>query len=204
MKKILILSACLLCGMGVLRAQSRHEVNVFVGGYKSEFVNVDNENGRYHSMLFDEFNDDSHVGDLYDLYEPHYSIESGPVLTVDYHYIVNNWIRVGAQVNWGTLAGKFWYVLGNKPAETFDEQMLSLLPEAKLCLPFWPGFRLYGKAAVGLQVNMGQRLSKSPVGFAWDLVPIGAEWGGQRIYGNAELCVGSVIRGGRIGIGIRF
>ena len=52
---------------------------------------------------------------------------------------------------------------------------------------------------------MGTLYSRSrPVEFAWDVVPIGAEWGGRRFYGNAEFCCGSVIQGGRIGIGFRF
>lgn len=204
MKKILILLVCITCGTGALHAQGKHEVNVFLGGYKSEFLKVDNESGRYYNMLFDDIDSNLHYGDLYDLYEPHYSLESGPVITVDYNYILSRWIRVGAQANWGTLAGKFWYVLGNKPAQTFDEQMISVLPEAKFCLPGAEHFRLYGKVALGVQFNLGTRLSSSPVGFAWDVVPIGAEWGGKRIYGNAELCIGSVIRGGRIGLGFRF
>lgn len=202
-KLILFTGLLLVCGLQ-LRAQGRHEINVFVGGYKSEFLKVDSESGRYYNMLFDEFDDEMHIGDLYDLYEPHYLLESGPVVTLNYHYIFNKWVRVGAQANLGALSGKFWYILGNKPAETFKEVMVSVLPEVKINFTHWPGFRLYGKAAVGMQLNMGKRLSPSPVGFAWDVVPIGAEWGGHRIYGNAELCLGSVIQGGRIGLGFKF
>ena len=206
MKRLLLL-ALVLSFFGVsMRAQERrHEVNAFLGGYKSEFLLVDNENGQHYNMLFDDLNTNLHNGDLYDLYEPHYSLESGPVLTISYNYIINKWLRVGAQSNFGTLAGKFWYELGNKPAEKFDEMMFSALPQVKVCIPGASHFRLYAKAAVGIQFTVGDLLSTaSPVGFAWDLVPIAAEWGGQRFYGNAELCWGSIIRGGRIGFGFRF
>ena len=65
-------------------------------------------------------------------------------------------------------------------------------------------FRLYAKVAVGMMLNIGHYYTQDPVVFAWDVVPIGCEWGGQRVYGTAELAYGSVIKGGRIGIGFRF
>ena len=203
-RKLILLAGLLLSCALQLQAQGKHEINVFVGGYKSEFVQVDNENGTHYNMLFDDLNINQHIGDLYDLYEPHYSLESGPVITVDYHYILNKWFRVGAQANYGNLSGKFWYALGNKPAKNIKEYMFSMLPEVKINVTNWPGFRLYGKLAAGVQFNLGERLNDSPVDFAWDVVPLGAEWGGHRIYGNAELCFGSVIRGGRIGLGFKF
>ena len=203
-KLILLVGLLLVCGLQ-LRAQGRHEINAFLGGYKAEFVQVDNDNATHYNMLFDDLSDQSHVGDLYDLYEPHYALESGPVVTVSYNYILNKWLRVGAQTNWGTLSGKFWYKLGNKPAEVCDERMISLLPQVKAMIPSGAHFRLYVKAAAGVQFTFGDLLSTvKPVNFAWEVVPLAAEWGGQRFYGNAELCLGSVIRGGRIGFGVRF
>jgi hypothetical protein len=199
MNKIFITLACLFCGAFALQAQGRHEVNAFIGGYKSEYINSYGGNEFFGNM------DIYHCEDLYDLYEPHYSLETGPVLTISYHYIFNKWLRLGAQTNLGGLSGKCWYELGNRPAESFNEVMLSVLPEAKFCIPGARHFRLYGKVAAGIQMNMGTLSSRTaPVSFAWDVVPLGAEWGGQRVYGNAEICFGSVIRGGRIGIGFRF
>lgn len=204
MRKSVIVAALLLLGGTALRAQEgRHEVNLFLGGYKTEFIQ-DKDIHDYGDMLFDSGNN-LHTGDLCDIYEPHYSYKSSPVVTVTYHYLLKDWLRVGAQTNWGLVAGRVWYEMGNRPTQNFKQSTLSLLPEVKLCVPGRRHFRLYAKAAAGLQLNLGQRMAGAgPVGFAWDVVPIGAEWGGFRFYGNAEVSLGSVLRGGRIGIGYRF
>lgn len=202
MKKLIVIPILLLSAF-LAQAQGRHEVNVFMGGFKSEYLKGDNVRN-YGDMFFDS-EKNIYTDDLADLYEPHYSIKSGPVVTMNYHYIVNSWFRVGAQVNWGVLSGTFRYELSNRPAESFSQHMLSVLPQVKLCIPGARHFRLYGKLAAGAQFNLGKLMTGTrPVDFAWDIVPIGAEWGGGRIYGNAEICYGSVIKGGRIGMGFRF
>ncbi len=203
MKKT-ILGVFLLFAALSAGAQGQHEINVFVGGYKSEFFQEDESRSYYGDLLFDA-TDNIHRGDLADLYEPHYNIKSSPVLTVNYHYILNRWLRLGAQMNWAGLSGEYRYLLSSRAPEKFSQQMVSVLPQAKFCIPGARHFRLYGKLAAGLQFNMGTLYSRSrPVEFAWDVVPIGAEWGGRRFYGNAEFCYGSIIQGGRIGIGFRF
>ena len=211
MKRAIILFSLVLLAAGV-HAQGRqeadgfrqeekgfrHEVNVFVGGYFSEFARLAGK-----SLFFERSWDGNEVNDLQDLYEPHYSLKSGPVLTVTYHYFLNDFLRLGGQVSYGSTSGERWYKLGNKPAEAISLSAFSVLPEAKLCIPSPRHFRLYGKAAAGLQYQMGN-LAEKPVGLAWEVVPLGAEWGGHRVYGNAEFCWGNVIRGGRIGIGFSF
>ena len=204
MRKILLFLTCLAGFAGSLQAQGRHELNVFLGGFKSEYLKGEKQSDLWGILLFNNLDKVDYNGDLYDLYEPHYNIKSGPVLTVNYHYILKDWLRVGAQANVGAVKGKIWYRLGNKPDRDYNQTMLSILPEVKLCIPGLRHFRLYGKVAAGVQFNLGTRISKSPVEFAWDVVPLGAEWGGARIYGNAEVCLGSVIQGGRIGMGFRF
>lgn len=205
MKKSFILAAFVLAALcsPALKAQGKHEIDAFLGGFKAEFNKM--EDGRnYNDLLFDS-DEIRYSGDLFDLYEPHYSVKSSPVFTLTYHYSLNDWIRVGAQANYSTLKGKYWYKLGNRPSVTFDEASFSVLPSVKVRIPSFKHFRLYGKVAAGVQMNFGSRIpDASPVEFAWDIVPIGAEWGGQRIFGTAEFCYGSVIRGGRIGLGFRF
>jgi len=199
---VLALLLTVLLPAAMLRAQGRHEINVYSGGYEAEFSKSGNTSG---IGLFDSLTlEESREGDLYDLYEPHYAFRSGPVLSINYHYILNNVVRVGAQMGYGTLEGKYWYRLGNLPERSVKQNMLSILPQAKFCIPGMRHFRLYGKVALGLRFNFGPERISAPVTFAWDVVPIGAEWGGQRIYGTAELCYGSIVRGGRIGIGFRF
>lgn len=196
--------AFLFLGLGSAWAQEeegRSEVNIFVGGYKTEFLWADRTNNYF--TLFDDLKP-IHSGDLADLYEPHYYMKSSPVATLCYHYFINRWLRVGAQANLSYLSGSITYRMGNKPEQKFSQTSVSFLPQAKFCLPGSPYFRLYGKVAAGVQVNLGKLLNPSVMEFAWDVVPIGAEWGGKRVYGNAEFCFGSVICGGRVGIGFRF
>lgn len=189
MKKVfLLLVGALLCS--ALWAQGPHHVNVYLGGY----------NGEYLAARID-----ADASDLYNLYEPHYKYECGPTFTVEYTYSLLSWLQVGAQTNVGEVSVTPWRNLDGYKAEPKQTKVgVSLLPEAKLCIPSPRHFRLYGKVAAGMTVNFGQYTKWSPVQFAWDLVPIGCEWAGQRVYGTAELCYGSIIRGGRIGIGFRF
>lgn len=203
MRKFLLILLCLSCCAGALHAQGRHEINAFLGGYKAEFLQADNTD--FFGFVFGNLDFEvTHSGDLADLYEPHYFIQSSPVLTLCYHYSINSWLRVGAQADLSYLSGKITYNMGNRPRTQFKQTMLDLLPEAKFMIPGSRHFRLYGKVAAGVQMNMGTLMSSSPVEFAWEIAPIGAEWGGQRFYGNAEFCWGNVLRGIRIGMGVRF
>lgn len=188
-KKIYILSLFFLFSTLALSAQGKHEINAFIGGFQTDFTKIRE--------------DSSQTGDLYDLYEPHFSAQSGPVLTVNYHYVFNSFLRLGAQLSYGSMEGKKTYRMGSRQQEKFNLHSLAVLPQVKLNIPGMRHFRIYGKAGIGLKLNMGT-YDISPVQFAWEVVPFGAEWGGHRVYGNAEICYGSVIRGGRIGMGFRF
>ena len=114
------------------------------------------------------------------------------------------WLLLGGQATFSSIQGTQWYRLGNRPDLQFNGTVFSLLPQVKFHIPSPRHFRLYAYLAGGLQFRSMGPLELSPVRFAWDVAPIGAEWGGQRIYGTAELCFGNVICGGRIGIGYRF
>ena len=202
MKRIFLITALSLLSLGAF-AQGSHEINVMVGGYKSEFLQADNS-GLF-EFIFGDFDTElDHSGDLADLYEPHYYMKSGPVLVVCYHYGLNSWLRLGAQTSLSSVSGTVSYRMGNRSRSQFKQTMIDILPEAKLMIPSARHFRLYGKVAAGVQVNLGELMSEGPVTFAWDITPIGAEWGGQRVYGNVEFCWGNVIRGIRIGMGFRF
>ena len=120
MKKT-ILGVFLLFAALSAGAQGKHEINVFVGGYKSEFFHEDDSRSYYGDLLFDA-TDNIHRGDLADLYEPHYNIKSSPVLTVNYHYILNRWVRLGAQMNWAGLSGEYRYLLSSRAPEKFSQR----------------------------------------------------------------------------------
>lgn len=185
MKKLLISLFVLVGICGSAAAQNHpHELNLYVGGFNSQFVNY-NYNLDYSS-------------DLYALYEPQTSITTGPVITLDYNYAVLNWLSVGLQLHYNYLNVNTMTRI-DYSYHHYKSDMFSFLPEVKLRIPSSAHFRLYGRAAVGVSFA-----SQYGTRFAYDLVPIGCEWAGQRVYGTAEAVFGSVIKGGRIGIGFRF
>ena len=184
MKKLLFaLSVLVFCGTAA--AQERpHELNLFIGGYNSQFLN--------YKVTPD------YSSDLYALYEPQTQISTGPVFTLDYNYAVLKWLSVGAQLHYNSLEVRTLTRIDSN-YDTYMRNMFSFLPEVKMRIPSSAHFRLYGKVALGISVA-----PKYATRFAYDLVPIGCEWAGQRVYGTAELVYGSVVKGGRIGIGFRF
>ncbi len=177
------LAACLLFSLPS-GAQGKHEINAYIGGFNSQYVSANvNQN-----------NDT----DLYGMYEPHYRYTSGPVLTLEYNYALLSWLSVCAQFDYGKVSGTEWR-RADYTTTHFARESFSLLPGVKLRIPSAKHFRLYGKASIGIRYT-----NNNTFGFAYDLVPLGCEWGGQRVYGTAEGVFGNVIKGGRIGIGVRF
>ena len=142
--------------------------------------------------------------DLYSIYEPYYTLESGPSVTLDYNRRLLSWLGVGIQANHSFISGTKKYNIGNAPRQEFSQHMLAFLPQVKFYIPSPRHFRLYAKAAAGININIGETIFGEPLSFAWDIVPIGFEWGGQFVYGTAEICAGNVINGARIGVGFRF
>lgn len=195
MKRFYILLAALGAGLLLCSpsfAQGKHEINVYMSGACSEYLklNTPKDNSQ----------------DLYGLYETQVQyIQSGPGLTLEYNYALLNWLVLGGQFNYHRVTwDQYSRVGGNHANYTNTKNKVALLPQAKFRIPGMKRFRLYAKVAVGMTLNIGHYYTQDPVVFAWDVVPIGCEWGGQRVYGTAELAYGSVIKGGRIGIGFRF
>ena len=194
MKKLLIfISAVILtAGSFSARAQGRTDINLYMGFMNATYTSLDQSASR-----------NTHR-DLFSIYEPYYSVTSGPSLTLDVNRRIFPWLGAGFQANYSYMSGTKMYNIGNAPMETFRQTMLAVLPQVKFFIPSPRHFRLYAKAAAGIGLNLGKTIVNDPVSFAWDIVPIGFEWGGQFIYGPAEFCAGNVITGARIGIGFRF
>lgn len=185
MKKILLpILAFLLCFQAATAQEHPHEFNFFLGGYNSQYLGYSTI--RDYSM------------DLYALYEQQTRISTGAVATLEYNYALLKWLSVGAQFHYGRLKINTWTRISSH-SESYIRDMFCFLPEVKLRIPSPAHFRLYGKVAIGISIT-----PRFETNFAYDLVPLGCEWGGQRIYGTAELVFGNVIKGGRIGIGYRF
>lgn len=193
MKRLLILVTLLCLAFPALRAQGRHEFNLSLGLLSSEQVLLSGSESNYL--------------ELYELYEPHYNAEGGDVVTLDYNFKLNKVVHIGAQLDYSHVRGRSWYSIGGQQGQQFSTNIFSFLPQVKLRIPGSPHFRLYGKAAAGINIlvtDLEIRKKSSPVRFAWEIVPFGFEWGGNRVYGMAEVCVGNVLLGGRLGIGFRF
>lgn len=188
MKKLFILLLFLALGAVQVQAQKRHQIEIYMGGLGAEF---------------DELNLESNRSDLFSLYEPQTNAQSEPVFTLSYTYSLLKWLRLGLQMDYTMISGNSWYRLGNKPSTSFKKDIFYALPQVQAMVPGLPHLRPYARIAAGIQVNTGE-FKGAPVQFAFDLVPLGIEWGGQRVYGTAEISYGSVVRGGRLGIGFRF
>jgi len=185
MRKTVIIIAALLLAAFTAKGQTMpHEINFYIGGYNSQYL---------------AYNTSQDMPmDLYSLYEPMYRVSTGPVFTLDYNYSVLKWLSVGAQLHYGQITVNTYKRIEGS-SNTAKRDMFCLLPQAKLRIPSPAHFRMYGRLAAGISYT-----PSLGVGFAYDIVPFGMEWGGQRVYGTAELVYGNVIKGGRIGMGIRF
>ena len=190
MKRLILaaLAACLLFP-GLSKAQGRHEINLFIGGYNSQYASANT-------------NFVAPYNDLYAIYEYQHTYETGPVYTLSYGYAPIRWISVGAQVNYGKVGVSTWRAVDNSWSSDKMEN-ISVLPQVKFHIPSSRHFRLYGKLALGATLS-SSLTAKQTVKAAYEWVPIGFEWAGQFFYGTAELATGTVIQGGRIGIGFRF
>lgn len=188
MKKwILLLPAVLLLfAAQSAQAQKKHEVELFLG--------IVHANASQDSQ--------SNAHDLYYLYTPeeHFSVE--PVFTLDYNYKLLSFLKLGAQFSYTQVTHRIYYRMDSKVGVREKLNLLYLLPQVKFCIPGTAHFRPYAKVAAGIQYSANQQAQ--PVSFAWEVVPIGFEWGGNFVYGTADLCYGTVVKGMHIGIGFRF
>ena len=193
MRKLLSLFVMLCLALPAL-GQGRNEFNLSIGGVSGDY-----------SLLSADYDSST---DLYGLYEPHYLLSSGgAVMSLDYHFKLNQVVWLGAEADWSTVQGRSYYNIGGQQGQKFSTNVFTVMPQVKLRIPGAAHFRLYGKAAAGVRfvvTDLDAFKKSSPVRFAWDITPIGFEWGGNTVFGMAELCVGNVLMGGRVGVGFRF
>lgn len=190
MKKHFLIPLLLLLTLLPARAQqSLHEVNLSLGFMPAIFIQADT---RYEDH-----------GDLYSLYEPRLRAEGAPMLGADYNYALLPWLKVGASLNWTRLTGTIYKPNLRREAGTFRQDALYLLPQVKAFYVNRSHFKMYAKVGAGLNINIGSEYTPLAA-FAYDLVPAGFQWAGQRVYGMAELTYGNVVQGVRLGLGFRF
>jgi len=175
-----------------LSAQKKDEINIHTGFASTEYI-----------LAIDAIN--SGDTDLYSIYEPSYgNLRGFSCLTVSYSHKLLPWLGVGGIIGGTYFSGFAQYKTQHNSTVAFEQVSLQLLPQAKFFIPSPKHFRLYGKAGVGINFTVGTSKISEPVRFAWEVVPIGFEWGGNVVFGTAEFCAGSIMCGARIGIGVRF
>ena len=190
MKRILL--ACLMALLaGAAWAQGPHELHLSVSGPAGGGIHDDS------GSLF------NWGSDLYSIYEPGERVDSGPVYSLGYTYALRSWLRVGAEASIGML----WVDKGQARAwgdqvEATWQRLYTVMPLVHLVALNAPHFKIYGKIAAGGQLSIGdyEGLKIRP---AVEVVPLGFQWGGERIFGLAEFGIGNVYVG-RLGIGLRW
>ena len=191
MKRLSLLLLLLAAAGGALRAQGPHELHLSISGPAGGGIYDDS------GSLF------NWGSDLYSIYEPGERVDSGPVYSLGYTYALRSWLRVGAEASIGML----WVDKGQARAwgdqvEATWQRLYTVMPLVHLVALNAPHFKIYGKIAAGGQLSIGdyEGLKIRP---AVEVVPLGLQWGGERIFGLAEFGIGNVYVG-RIGIGLRW
>ena len=192
MKRIL-LSLGLLLAAGALHAQAPHELHFGFSGPAAGYVHAGDFGPLYHWG-----------SDLYSLYEGCEQVDAGPVFSIGYTYTLRDWLKPGAEVSWGCS-----WINRTQPRATQDKTVqhlmqnyLTVMPLVSLFAVDRPHFKLYGKLAAGGQLSIGD-FEGTRIRPAWQVVPIGLQWGGKKLFGFAEGGYGNVYLV-RMGLGIRW
>lgn len=193
MKKLILCISLLAAAGGMLRAQGRHEVHLSISGPAGGDV----YEGRYGSLY-------NWGWDLCSLYEPGERVDVGPVFSLGYTYSPRGWLRVGAEASLGFIwadkaQARAW---GKGEVISSWQRLYTVMPLVHFVALDKPHFKVYGKLAAGGQLSVGN-FEGTKFRPAFEVVPLGLQWGGERIFGLAELGYGNVYIG-RLGIGIRW
>ena len=191
MKRILLVCLMTLLA-GAAWAQGPHEVRLSISGPAGGGIYDDS------GSLF------NWGSDLYSMYEPGERVDSGPVYSLGYTYALRSWLRVGVEASVGMLwvdkgQPRAW---GDGVVEATWQRLYTVMPLVHFVALNAPHFKIYGKIAAGGQLSVGD-YEGTKFRPAIEVVPLGFQWGGERIFGLAEFGIGNVYVG-RLGIGLRW
>jgi len=191
MKRILLVCLMTLLA-GAAWAQGPHEVHLSISGPAGGGIYDDSGS---------VFNWGS---DLYSMYEPGERVDSGPVYSLGYTYTLRSWLRVGAEASVGMLwvdkgQARAW---GDGSVEATWQRLYTVMPLLHFVALNAPHFKIYCKIAAGGQLSLGD-YEGTKIRPAVEVVPLGLQWGGEKIFGLAEFGIGNLYVG-RLGIGIRW
>ena len=91
---------------------------------------------------------------------------------------------------------------GEGKVDATCQRYYAVMPLVQLVAIDGPHFKFYGKLAAGGQLSVGD-FEKTTLRPAWQIVPVGLQWGGEKIFGLAEMGYGNVYLV-RVGMGIRW
>ena len=192
MKRIVVICLALLLA-GAAWAQGPHEVHLSISG-PAGGMGYDDEYGDL--FLWGT--------DLYSMYEPGERLDTGPVYSLGYTYAFRSWLRLGAEGSLGIIwadksQARAW---GNRVVSSTTQRLYTVMPLVHFVALDKRHIKIYGKVAAGVQLSVGdyEPMMLRP---AFQFVPIGLQWGGERVFALAELGFGNVYSG-RIGVGIRW
>lgn len=196
-KKVLVFCFAGLLSFGAAAQQRKaaiqHEVHLSASGPAVGYVYSDAYGSLYNWGT-----------DLYSLYEPGERVDAGPVFSIGYTYAFRRWLKPGVEASWSILWAdksqpRAW---GNGNVDRFCQRYYAVMPLVHFMALDNPHFKIYGKLAAGGQLSVGD-FEKTTLRPAWQIVPVGLQWGGEKIYGLAEMGYGNVFLI-RCGIGIRW
>ena len=198
MKKLLLLLLALGWALGAAAQDVPHKVEIELSAGTAPF-----------NLATKRFNDFFYIpGDLASIYGSHAEVAGfSPCVGLRVGYRVKRWFKVGAELDWDMERWKEVRNLTDEAVGEFSRQNFYLMPTARFYFATSRIVTAYGGLGFGVRYSIVNSrnldMDVKPVGFAWQLVPIGIRVG-RRFCGFAETAIGSACLGVRGGIGYCF
>lgn len=128
-----------------------------------------------------------------------------PEVSMDANIILKKWLKVGGKLGYYTLWGD---LIDPKLIERSEKRVFRLFScgSSQIHLYEKPPFSVYAGIAAGATYRHGndQGHSMSKLLPAYEVLPLGYQISYKSVYGIIECAFGSMVLGGRFGIGYRF
>lgn len=129
-------------------------------------------------------------------------------------YNILKWLSVGGEVQLQHLQSKNYHTVTDSEgggssrvyAGLHSMTTFAIMPELRFTYHRWDRLNIYADLEAGVDVvNFGcEKEQKPQCRFAFNLTPIGVQFGADRLFGLAEIGIGTQWAGVKAGIGYRF
>ena len=181
---------------GTLLKEARYEVNLTVGIVPGALVSSN------------EFPDRGNGGfrELYSFYEPYFVCDMSPEVSLDANVLLKKWLKVGGKMGYSTVWGDRIDPKTDRTLYRKEFSDFSLAGQVRFTFYEKPPFSVYAGIAAGATYRHGndQGHSMPKLLPAYEVLPLGYQISYKSVYGIIECAFGSMILGGRFGIGYRF